>query len=100
MRHFAGSSAAPTQPDVDLAWFLLSRGAYSWLGYTWSGCQKGGEQPPYIFPPALKLDYGVPLGLCHEDAARPGVFVRRWSRAVVELDCNSYRPNITLLHEV
>jgi hypothetical protein len=56
--------------------------------------------PPlnYTFPPALKVDYGEPLGHCEERAAGSGRFVREWSKATVELDCETWESKITMKH--
>lgn len=74
----------------DLATFLLVRGPYAWIGYGWVGCNV-----EYEFPDELKRDYGVPLGTCQETAANSGVFVRKYSKALVEMDCNSWTGTIT-----
>ena len=42
-------------------------------------------------PSEFKEDYGVPHGICSESAAHPGVFTREWSKASVQLDCNSFK---------
>ncbi len=64
----------------ELATFLLVRGPYAWLGYTWRGCV-----PPPPLPPALARDVGVPLGNATE--AQSGVWVREWSGATASFDC-------------
>jgi len=74
----------------DLANFLLVRGPYAYLGHGWLGCSK-----EYIFPPELNLDYGEPTGLCTETAKNSGIFTREWTKAKVQMDCNSYTPTIT-----
>jgi len=99
----------------DLATFLLVRGPFAWLGYTWSGCTDSGypagcdpacTQPgckpcrfptamdshPFPRPDALDSDFGEPVGQCHESSA--GVWTREWSKASVELNCNSFRASI------
>ena len=78
-------------PDLkeDLANFLLTRGKYAYLGHGWLGCSL-----EYVFPPELNLDYGEPTELCHE--TKPGVFQREWTKATIEMDCNSYTPTITM----
>ena len=77
--------------DADLTNFLLVRGDYAWLGHGWLGCSRN-----YVFPEALNVDYGEPLGLCHETASKSGVFVREWSKATVKMDCNTWTPTITM----
>ena len=81
----------PTQLKEDLANFLLVRGDYAYLGHGWLGCSKF-----YHFPPELNADYGTPTGLCSETAAGSGVFVREWTKATVQMDCNSWTPTITM----
>ena len=80
-------------PDLehDLASFLLTRGPYAWLGHGWLGCSQ-----QYVFPPALNADYGVPQGLCKETANGSAVFVREWSKATIQMDCNSWTPTIQM----
>ena len=75
----------------DLAVFLLLRGPYAYLGFGWSGC---GTHP--LYPPELKLDYGVPMGLCSETAPQSGVFTRLWSKATVTMDCQAYKGTVTM----
>lgn len=43
----------------DLAAFLLIRGPYAWIGFGWQGCIGGTN--PFVQPPELKADYGVPM---------------------------------------
>ena len=60
------------------------------MGYGWHGC----VQTP---PPSNVYDYdfGEPTDqLCKETA--PGVFTRKWSKAMVHFDCNTFEANITL----
>jgi hypothetical protein len=48
----------------------------------------------YEFPAdLLNADYGEPLGLTQEKAT--GVFVREYSKATVQMDCNTYTPTFT-----
>ena len=98
--------------EFDLAAFLMVRGDFAWLGYSWMGCnERGCGAPPWKqrshcdasgrtiidwqFPPELDRDYGSPVGwgehgehgggYCTEKA--PGMFEREYTRAVVTLDC-------------
>ena len=87
--------------EQDLATFLLIRGTYAWLGYGWLGCSSGSEPPgaggqPYSFPPALTLDYGAPTSNCSATAPGSGVYTREWSKATVQMDCNTWTPTITM----
>jgi len=73
--------------EKDLANFLLVRGPYAVLGHGWLGCSH-----KYLFPDALNRDYGQPQELCHEISS--GVFQRKWTKAVVEMNCNTWTPSI------
>lgn len=94
---YPGCSYAPgTGLLVDLTSFLLIRGDYAWLGHGWRGCSQptaaaGGGWP---FPPELHDDFGLPHGLCAETAADSGVFKREYSKAIVQMDCNTVTPSI------
>lgn len=77
--------------EQDLANFLLIRGPYAWLGHGWKGCSRS-----YFFPPQLDVDYGIPSGLCRETASGSGVFIRDFSYATVQMDCNHWKPTITM----
>jgi len=97
---FGNSTANLTQPHVDLASFLLARGPYAWLGYSWVGCSSDAEPNsstgPYALPESTQADYGVPVdAICAEK--RPGVFSRRWTRATVSMDCNTMTPSVRML---
>ena len=94
-----GMSGSPStrSPGLlqDLANFLLTRGPYSWLGWGWKGCSKH-----YYFPPEFNVDYGQPAdgaaGLCKETAANSGIFTRDYSKATVQMDCNTWTPTIKM----
>ena len=51
-----------------------------------------GQLPPQQHgiprPPILSRDFGEPAGRCTESAE--GVFVRKWTKATVMLDCNTF----------
>ena len=85
------ASVALPELHQDLANFLLTRGSYAWLGHGWLGCSQ-----EYVFPPELNVDYGEPSGLCSETASGSGIFVRHWSKATVQMDCNTWTPTITM----
>ena len=82
--------------NLDLATFLLVRGPYAWLGYSWDGCVGSvgpgpGASMPYVkygLPKTVQADYGEPTSRCEETAAGSGVFTRAWSKATVTVDCN------------
>jgi hypothetical protein len=102
------NGSVPSQLTQDVAFFLLGRGPYAWLGWgTWGMTwpfnpePAHGELPPLPSgvprPAALDTDYGVPEeDQCHETAT-PGVFERRWSKAQVQMDCNAFAATITPL---
>ena len=81
-----------TQFDVDLAMFLLVRGDYAWLGYGWDGCH---DKWPYQWIDKLDKDYGIPV-TDNYTQIESGVFQRKYTKANVIMDCNSYTSNITL----
>ena len=76
----------------DLAVFLLLRGPFAWLGFGWSGCNN-----KVSFPKSLGLDYGTPSGFCSETAPGSGVFTRPYTKALVKMDCGTYKGSITML---
>ena len=89
-----GSTSNLTDPDTDIAAFLLTRGGHAWLGHGWSGCSKVYERTA-----ALDQDYGVPLDLCSETAPGSQVFTREWSKSTITLDCNTWKGTIVLKDE-
>ena len=72
--------------------FLISRGPYAWLGYSWSGC----SSTTYPRPKEWDADYGEPAGKCTEVTGREGVFSREFSKAAVAWNCNTALGSITL----
>merc|ERR1711974_412699 len=92
---------APVQLEQDVAFFLLARGPYAWLGWgvwgmTWPFNPEPahGELPPLPHgvprPALLEKDFGEPTGICHETSPGSHVFVRKWTRATISLDCNTF----------
>eukprot|EP01050_Picozoa_sp_SAG11_P004927 SAG11_NODE_328_length_10690_cov_25.464357_4_plen_928_part_00 len=78
----------------NLANFLMTRGAYSFMSVCGPGdCYirpdgKGaGSMPPWF--PEWDLDYGVPLGGMRRTTS--GNFARNWSKCTVSLDCNQLK---------
>lgn len=59
--------------------------------YTWSGCGVAFE-----YPDELNSDIGTPLGTCVETGPSSGVFVRKYTNAVAQMDCNSYTGTVTV----
>jgi hypothetical protein len=73
--------------------FLLTRGPYAILGYTWFGCTNDET----VNPRAAEWDeeFGVPLATCSETSPGSGVFTREWEQATVSWDCNAQHGKIT-----
>ena len=66
------------------------------MGYSWMGCNTGRDYQS-LRPKEVELDYGVPVDVhCTETGRGSGVFVREWSKATVELDCNTWRATISM----
>ena len=82
------------QFDEDLAFFMLVRGPFAWLGYSWTFCAS-----VYTMPDALFLEYGDPLAVCSETSPGSGVFVREFAHATASFDTKSYKGSV-LLHDV
>jgi len=84
-----GGATGPAPPDFEqnLASFLLVRGPYAWLGYSWLNCNSTNVPPR---PRALDMDYGEPVEACSETAQGSGVFKRKWTKAEVSVDCNTW----------
>lgn len=109
-----GTYSPLPQFEEDLAYFLLIRGPYAWLGYGWVSCDVRVDiwgasnllslnhehrcpvQIDYDYRQAeLQADYGTPLGTCAETAIGSGVFVRKYAKALVQMDCNTYTGTVT-----
>lgn len=89
-----GDPAKLTDPVQDIVNFLLIRGPYAWLGHGWLGCSH-----TYQVPEQLNWDYGTPTGLCKETSTNSGIFTRDWTKATIQMDCNTWTPTITMLKE-
>jgi hypothetical protein len=91
------------QADQDVAFFLLARGNYAWLGYgTWGMTWPFNPEPAHgglppspeglPRPAAMDGDYGEPLGgeqgVCR--TLGTGRFSRRLTKATVTLDCAAF----------
>jgi len=73
--------------------FLLTRGPYALIGYTWFGCTNGATENPRA--PEWDDEYGAPLNTCSETTTGSGVFTREWEGATVSWNCNSQHGSIT-----
>jgi hypothetical protein len=98
---FTDPKAGRHLPNVtqDVATFLLARGAYAWIGYGWIGCTSASKDSlEYFRPPALDVDYGVPVddGCKAGMGQHAGVFTREWSKATVRYDCNTMKAAIEM----
>jgi hypothetical protein len=83
-----GGFGASTQCFTDYtAEFLLTRGPYALLGFSWFGCTDGDKQNPRAAE--WDQDFGEPVdAFCHETSTA-GVFTRAWTGATVTWDCNA-----------
>ena len=99
--------------DLDVAFFLLVRGPYAWIGWgQWGMSWPFNPEPPHgqlppmpngvPFPDLLRQDFGVPLDeSCVEEStvaeggsSSSGVFVRRWTVGEVRLDCDAFEATL------
>lgn len=88
-----GGFGASAQSFTDYtAEFLLTRGPYALLGYSWFGCTDGDKQNPR----AAEWDeeYGTPTDDHCYETSTPGVFTRAWTGANVVWDCNAQHGQI------
>jgi hypothetical protein len=99
----AGNASDPLPfLEQDVAAFLLMRGPWAWAGYgVWGMSWPVGSSflspngTAVALPPQLSADYGVPVdAVCAESA--PGVFTRKWTKAVATLDCNKWAGTVTM----
>merc|ERR1711907_491783 len=72
--------------------FLLTRGPYAMLGYSWYGCtgsamHGGGASPDPPRATEWDVDFGEPSGPCAPSSDERGVFTRDWGKATVSWDC-------------
>ncbi len=85
----------PTDPNIGeqaVAEFLLTRGDFAWIGYSWAGCERETQ-----FPRPAEWDYdygGKALTPCVESEAKSGVFIREYPKATVQWDCHSGRGSV------
>jgi len=76
--------------------FLLTRGPYALLGYSWCGCTNGEEMRPRAAE--WDEDFGQPQdggAACKETSVGSGVFEREWTGASVQWDCATGHGKIT-----
>ena len=104
----------PINMDLDMAYFLLARGPYGWIGsgpilgwqlsHWWTKGKVRLIEPKDFRPHWFDADFGVPVGgegeeeQCEETVpGKSGVFVRNWTKAVVTVDCGQLQGDIRML---
>ena len=94
---YGGGQGVTAQGFTDYtAEFLLTRGPYAMLGYTWCGCTNGQAFRPRA--QEWDEDFGVPVdngAACKETGVGTGVFTREWTGATVQWDCGTGHGKIT-----
>ena len=52
----------------------------------------------YEFPELLERDYGEPVNgeQCSETGPNSGVFTREWTRASIQMDCNTWTATLKM----
>ena len=73
--------------------FLLTRGPYAMLGYSWCGCTNGQAFRPRA--QEWDEDFGEPVGESACKETGDGVFEREWTGATVQWDCGTGHGKIT-----
>ena len=79
--------------------FLLTRGPYAMLGYSWYGCtgsamHGGGASPDPPRATEWDVDFGEPTAAC--TSSGDGKFSREWGKATVSWDCGKGQGDITM----
>lgn len=89
-----GGFGASLQSFSDFtAEFLLTRGPYALLGYSWFGCTDDDTQNPRA--PEWDQDFGEPTDEACYETSTSGVYTRAWSMADVTWDCNARHGKIS-----
>ena len=97
-----GGGWSPIDVELDLAYYLILRGPYAWIGsgyilgwglsHSWNEATQR-QLSISDFDGWLKdwgsRDFGLPKGQCTETAAGSEVFVREWSHVTATLDCKA-----------
>lgn len=92
-----GRHISPENYTDYTAEFLLTRGPYAAIGYTWYGCTNGDQAP--IRPVEWDQDFGLPEANgapCAETGSGTGVFTREYTKATVTWDCAVGHGNIKM----
>merc|ERR1711879_512472 len=97
-----GDTADLSDIGPHVANFLLLRGEFAYLSTGWSGCTGVDKQHQYGWNAEwLDADYGVPIDeICKETFDGSGIFVREWSKATVQMNCNTWMPKVTFKQEL
>merc|ERR1712080_227320 len=85
-----GKGVTPAGFTDYTAEFLLTRGPYAILGYSWCGCTNGQQARPRA--KEWDDDFGEPINdgaACSETGADTGVFERNWTKAMITWDCKA-----------
>ena len=94
----------PRLPEMEqkIAAFLLGRGDYAYLGYSWAGCANGVHSPwnnsggtqfwaPSRWSPTMAYDFGLAVEpACREVSPGSGIFERKYAHRTVRLDCTKW----------
>lgn len=91
-----------TQTEQDVAFFLLARGNYSWVGWgTWGMTWPFNPEPAHgTLPPLphgvprialLNHDTGAPVSACRKDGE---TFTREYTKASVTMRCDTFQADI------
>ena len=89
-----GGQGASDQCFTDYtAEFMLTRGPYAILGYSWAGCTDGQQ----AWPRAREWDeeFGEPVDATCAQVGSSGVFKREWTGATVQWNCDAGHGTIT-----
>ena len=78
-----------TPPNATIAAFLIARGASAILEFPIGGTYTTGLS--YGWPSIMAADFGEPTADAIE--VHPGVFRREWSKATIQIDCNTATPS-------
>jgi hypothetical protein len=96
MYNIGGGGKGLNETDLKqyTAEFMLTRGPYAMLGYSWYGCTGsaaagGGASPDPPRATEWDVDFGEPSAPCKETAAGSGIFSRDWGKATVSWDCST-----------
>ena len=59
-------------------------------------CRVGDDWQYPPRPALLDTDFGTPIGQCQQGPGGQDHWIREWTKATVELDCGSWKANITM----